>query len=285
MSAYKRLNKQDAYITTYTAHKPWTVLSSSFDIYGIEVFTGDSSYLSSIKQLYYPSKSEGNVSSHSYDYYPQTTLEFPESREYSLNSTIISIPRNLYGVSIQPGVGFKLEVGSTNYVAEGYWEGGYVEEASAYTIEDDGEGNLILSGSLPKQYVGDIIYSHGIIVITDAAISTETIESLSFKSSHPIFTHNYHCKLRESEFNFTYNPSSTNRIVKTTYDNEGMVYSTASIESGVIADNITGSEFQPYITTIGLYNDANELIAVAKTGQPIIKAVNTEMVITVKIDI
>jgi len=36
---------------------------------------------------------------------------------------------------------------------------------------------------------------------------------------------------------------------------------------------------------VGLYNDANELIAVAKMAKPIPKSANTEMTIVIKIDI
>jgi hypothetical protein len=40
---------------------------------------------------------------------------------------------------------------------------------------------------------------------------------------------------------------------------------------------------QTYITTIGLYNDSNELIAVAKTSQPIVKSFDKEVLIKVKL--
>ena len=39
-----------------------------------------------------------------------------------------------------------------------------------------------------------------------------------------------------------------------------------------------------YITTIGLYNDANELLAVAKLSQPITKDFTKEALIKVKLD-
>jgi len=38
-----------------------------------------------------------------------------------------------------------------------------------------------------------------------------------------------------------------------------------------------------YITTIGLYNDSNELIAVAKTSQPVVKSFDKEVLIRVKL--
>jgi hypothetical protein len=56
-------------------------------------------------------------------------------------------------------------------------------------------------------------------------------------------------------------------------------------QSGVLAANVTGSDFQPYITAVGLYNEANELIAVGKMSQPLPKSAQTEMTIQIKLDI
>ena len=52
-----------------------------------------------------------------------------------------------------------------------------------------------------------------------------------------------------------------------------------------INENLLGSEFKPYITTVGLYNEANELIAVAKTNRPIPKSHNVDMTFVVNLDI
>ena len=89
-----------------------------------------------------------------------------------------------------------------------------------------------------------------------------------WKSNHPIYTHNYNLKISDYEYNYTLNPTAQK-----------------SGSYGEMADNITGSSFQPYITTVGLYNDVNELIAVAKLSQPLPKSANTEMTIQVKLDI
>jgi hypothetical protein len=39
-----------------------------------------------------------------------------------------------------------------------------------------------------------------------------------------------------------------------------------------------------YITTVGLYNQANELLAVAKLSRPILKSTNREALIKVRLD-
>jgi hypothetical protein len=336
MSAYKKLNKQDAYITTYAAHKPWAVYGTQFSSYGITLQTAGSGYtLQNLQQLYYKNKSNnGTIPSHSFDLYNQSTLFFSSSRNLTTGSQIFSIPRQVYGVNIRPGT-FKVTIPpvatrSVGPIEIGFVRDGYIEDLptfyidnfegtgrtrpprdwdpdpigtapiipnQTYTFQDDAEGNLYLSGSNINQKVGDIIYPHGMAIVTDRNYtnliaqvfrnkSTLTRVTMSFENTQPIFTHNYHCKLRESEYNFTYNPSALSSSLKTVYDNDGNLYSTSSaVSDGVIKNNLTGSAFQPYITTVGLYNDANELIAVGKTGQPIPKSANTEMTIIVKIDI
>jgi hypothetical protein len=47
----------------------------------------------------------------------------------------------------------------------------------------------------------------------------------------------------------------------------------------------TGSDFKPYITTIGLYNDRNELVAIGKLAQPIQKRNDIDVNLLVKIDL
>jgi hypothetical protein len=92
--------------------------------------------------------------------------------------------------------------------------------------------------------------------------------SLAFDNQYDIFTQYYHCKVSQNQLNFSQNPTSyTNLPV-----------------SGTINNNITGSYFQPYVTTIGLYNDMNELIAVGKLGQPIPKSQYTDTTFVVRLD-
>ena len=328
MSAYKKLNKQDAFITTYTAHKKWAVTGNQFSSYGIDVIPNVAEvYANSLKQLYYPTKqTTGNVTeipSHSFDYYYQTTLNYPESRNPVDKAFVLSLPRSVVGTHLNPGIGLSFiinEVQQVLYVSGTYWVDDYsndpfqTNQIDTLGIDDDGDGNLYISASNPREYVGDIIYPHGIISITNPIYSeflynlwnglgilsgeeSELLDPvaskklrrnlvLEWESSQPIFTHNYHCKIRDFEYNYTYNPSALSGSTGTVYSSDGEIYSTSgSINKGDRQSNITGSVFQPYITTVGLYNDANELIAVGKMAQPVPKSANTEMTIIVKIDI
>lgn len=125
-----------------------------------------------------------------------------------------------------------------------------------------------------NELIGNIYYSHGMLTITKSDIAKRFQEqvlrsgSLSWKGSHTIYEHTYNCRSNQSQLNFTLNPSSYNNTTA----------------SGSVNDNITGSYFQPYVTTVGLYNDANELIAVGKLGQPIPKSQHSDMTFAVKFD-
>lgn len=317
MSAYKKLNKQDAYITTYTAHKYWAVSGSSLLFYNTDTTVVTGSYLNKYQQMYYGHKTSGSVLKHSFDYSNQTTLDYSQSRDLSTGSFVIQFSPDVYGVAIKPNDGFSTTFSLTaiktaKAIVKDFAKDGYVLdfdrpmesarptkpiiETDIVKIIDDGEGNLYLSGSSPRSYVGDIVYNQGIVVITNptyaelfraARRSTAwPLVSFTWKSSLPIFTHNYHCRLRESDYNLTYNPSALSSSIKTVYDNNQNIYTiSASVSNGYLNNNVTGSAFQPYFTTVGLYNDANQLIAVGKMSQPTPKPVNTEMTIIVKIDI
>jgi len=76
----------------------------------------------------------------------------------------------------------------------------------------------------------------------------------------------YFCRAQNTEFNHSQNPS----------------YFTGSNAELVKSSFIT--EPTSYITTVGLYNDKNELLAVAKLSQPFKKGQNTEALIKVRLD-
>ena len=91
--------------------------------------------------------------------------------------------------------------------------------------------------------------------------------SVSFKNEYTIHEHEVRCLVKESDYNLSYNPT-----LVTNY------------ESGSVKDFATGSDFYTYATTLGLYNDNNELLAVAKFGKPMLMSPDTDMTFVVKYD-
>ena len=73
-------------------------------------------------------------------------------------------------------------------------------------------------------------------------------------------------RARNSEFNYSENPSFI-----------------SGSTGAVLYDEFIDSP-QSYITTIGLYNDNNELLAVAKMSQPLAKDFTKEALIRIKLD-
>ena len=224
---------------------------------------------------------EGNAlsgsspSSGRYVEYPQSDINYQKYFPTGSNSVIgvLSIPSRLFGDYIQPN--------SFNWIAE------------SGSIYDDGEGNLILSST--GEICGNIFYYHGIAVLTSDSVITDTdtygtgiygtaVYSLgdanfidnfitssnttcSFSSSYSIYETQYKCTLRESEFNFSLNPS----LISGSTD-------------GTVYDFVTGSYFSPYVTTVGLYDENQNLLAIGKLSQPLPTSPTTDTTILINLD-
>lgn len=259
-------------IEVYTGIKPATNLfiSSAAQPTGLVYFQNTTGVYNSTKQLYYsnylssplgddfPTRSlvagatpeddryVGITTGPRFDNYLQTDLT--QSRYWPTQSgaeiSVVSIPAKLYGENIVPTT-FQL-----SYTASG---------GDEYLITDDGEGNLI-SGS---QVCGQIFYGHGIAAFTTSSIvgmGAEVSESvsnlnnldISFTSSIRIYEHQYRCGIRENEFGYSLNPTLLSGSLDDVY-----------------YDFVTGSYFTPYVTSVGLYNENNDLLVVGKLSQPV----------------
>ncbi len=89
--------------------------------------------------------------------------------------------------------------------------------------------------------------------------------SFILDSEEKISSKYYFTRVKNSQFNFTTNPSFTD--------------STGNLRYSTMENNP-----KVFITTVGLYNDTNDLIAVAKLSQPIAKDFSKEALIRVKLD-
>jgi hypothetical protein len=238
----------------------------------------------SIKELYYSNYLEGidgspvgtasfnpdgTITGPAYtpNYYNYLSNTLPANRYFPTGSGdqigVITIPSNLYGEYLKPGSVSISEYTNSNILLDN-GNGGLV--SGSYDIN----GNLVLSNA---KY-GDIIYEHGIITLTSASnalldsIITGSI-GIQFESTVTIYESQYKCTLRQNEFNFSQNPTLIS----------------SSLNSGIIYDFATGSYFTPYITTVGLYNNNHELVAVAKLSQPLPTSAVTDTTILVNLDL
>jgi len=243
-----------------------------------------------------PSTSTGR-----YENYLQTTLT--QSRFFptgSATASVVSIPSRLYGDYILPT--------SFRYQAT---------VGTSFTAYDDGNGNLLAlaaSGSIIKdEKVGDIIYPQGMAIFTNQDLALKGITqtdtaNVAFSSSYTMYESQWKATIEESEYNFSQNPSIIT-VVTGSAGGEGYgisiyglsVYGDAGLDDNffsaltnresstggagaLILPFSTGSYFQPYVTTIGLYDDNQELLAVGKLSQPYPLSRTTDTTFYINID-
>ncbi len=101
-----------------------------------------------------------------------------------------------------------------------------------------------------------------------AVVHTGTF-TVAFKNDYTIHENEVRCMVKDSDYNLSYNPTLVN----------------GNYSSGSLKDFATGSSFYTYPTQIGLYDDDNNLLAVAKLGKPIMMSPDTDMTFVVKYDI
>ncbi len=220
---------------------------------------------------------DGTITGGTYtpSYYNYLGSTLPANRYFPTESNatvgVISIPSNLFGEYIEPNT--------------------FTITCESGSATDDGNGNLYYG----EFKIGDVIYEHGMVLITaepgeglggwgvgifgtssygqsNPPTILNWIESTnltcSFQSHTTIYETQYKCTLRQNEFTFSQNPSLIS----------------GSSNSGIISDFATGSYFNPYITTVGLYNNNKELLAVAKLSQPLPVSSITDTNIIINLD-
>lgn len=196
--------------------------------------------------------------------YKQTDLTFAKYFPTASDSTIgvISIPSRLFGNYIQPN--------------------SFIWKSSSFTIIDDGEGNLISGSAI----YGNIFYYQGLAIITSGSSAdilnfvTSSAVTCSFSSSLTIYETQYKCTIRSNEFNVTLNPSA--ELSGSILSYSGSYFYQPN--GGIPTDNVTGSYFAPYVSTVGLYDEDQNLLAVGKLAQPLPTSATTDITILVNMD-
>ena len=220
----------------------------------------------SIKKYFYVGETGSNADI--YGFYPSGSM------------FVWNIGSNYTGDGIKPDT-FKIELIATT--------------SSATYIQDDGNGKLRINKT--GAVVGNVFYKQGIAVVqrnitasVDAAsaegtfdstistdglsISASAILTSSFQSMIDIYEHRIACRIEPSEYNVTFNPTSLSSP-----SDAAKLAGSASY-----GDHMLSGSVLPYITTIGLYNDSNEMLAVAKLSKPIIRMKHSDQTFVIKFD-
>lgn len=142
--------------------------------------------------------------------------------------------------------------------------GTIILNAAALDLSYTNGGIALGTGLATTDYNPAKLYSTGsgrIGLTTGSATSSFFLNSQETVTSDFVF-----CRARNAEFNYSENPSFI------------------SGSTGAVLYDLFVNNPQTYITTVGMYNDSNELLAVAKLSKPLKKDFTKEALIRVKLD-
>ena len=141
-------------------------------------------------------------------------------------------------------------------------------------------GTLILDGKMLDQKLGFATVTGSSVEGNNHFVLFHSISGSSFftdpetadpygfaaRNSEKVTSTHYFVRIKNAEYNFSNNPS----------------YVTGSV--GQISQTTFVGDPKTYITTVGLYNDNQELLAVAKLSKPLLKSFQREALVKVKLD-
>jgi hypothetical protein len=231
-----------------------------------------------------------------------TNFSFDNGTTTAKDIFVVNIARGRYKESLLPG-SFNLTLASGSSYIRLTDDSGttsltrFIGENKVYYIVSGSNGNAYTSAA-SSSYYGMMLPDLNLIILNATAssvvdlrnyfapLSTSTSSrvdnymklynsistgsagvsgSLQLQSSETVSSRYFFTRVKNSEFNYTTNPSIID-------DNGNLLYTT-------LINNP-----QTYVTTVGMYNDNNELLAVAKLSKPLTKDFTKEALIRIKLD-
>ena len=271
MYVFGEIDKSSTIIENNVTHYTQNLTTASLGIQSIKIVSASAlaldnnlNYWDSLNVLFYTSGSNVYRNEHKFGR-PSSNLSIqPTKGEQFLTKyhgytqiSIIQIPSQYYGEKIKEGSFKYTDINNSSSL----------DTTIKPIIKDDGFGNLYATNAYHSQsntnasssdnYVGNIFYDKGLAVITETGSwsgsvnysSLATNYDLRFDSHHTITTLECDVTLLPTEYNLTTNYSIRN-VLST--DSEPL-----DLGTPFIAKEFTGSAFQPYITTINLYQDGD----------------------------
>ena len=211
------------------------------------------------------------------------------------SASLISIPNDLYGERIKPkSITLKDDSTATTVTMVDDGEGNLYDTDLSQSFATFASGGFLDRDIIRStaSFAGNVFYEQGVFIFTNTGskfIDVGTGKgtdgfSLEYKAQVTINEYSYFCVIGENEFNSTTNISAT-------FEKSGSISVSGSdawaffppgdakYQSGSYkhyyqqateyAGFVTHSEFRPYVTKVGLYNDFDELIAIGQLSAPI----------------
>tara|TARA_Y100001937_G_scaffold120612_1_gene178107 strand:- start:20 stop:904 length:885 start_codon:yes stop_codon:yes gene_type:complete len=294
MYVFGEINKSSTTIETSLVNFTQNFTTSSDGIQSIKITSGstNNNYWQSLNVLFYTSGSPLYQNENKFEK-PTSNLSYNNRRgtqfltKYHQNSgsVLFPIPQQYYGEKIKEGSFQFTDLNNSD------------NDGNNPIIKDDGFGNLystnahnsqsVSSISSSDNYVGNIFYEKGIALITEDSFWSGSVGyrdlgtnyTIKLDSTNTITTYEYNVDIVPNEFN-----NSTNYTLRAPLS--GSKPSHLTLATRHLAREFTGS-FQPYITTINLYQNGNhqEPVIQAKLPKPIRKSNKINTRFKIKLDI
>jgi len=310
----KEIPKSDIITRPIKVYKEWTLDENDINpIFGVtnsgslvDIDNDEKSYGYNKKVIYASIKSQFYRNSATASILTEVgkRISYASTNERVLGSNIavFSIPQIYYGEGIK----------ASTVVLQ--------DDTVSKVYTDDGNSNLTdITGSI----IGNVFYDRGLIVLTKNVVSGSVLSqfTLNFRSTKTIYENELFLSVLENEFNYSQNPSAVleyggqvvkhmvtdkNDITGNTLKQISVYEAGTKVVRGAYHPYIseidpnrfgsfddfeysgsldpTGSYLAPYITTIGLYDDDLNMVAVAKLPQPIKSEPNYPLNFIVRFD-
>ena len=299
MFVFKEIDKSSTTIESNIVNYTQNLTTSSAGIQSTKIVSGSisGSHWDSLNVLFYtsgssvyPNENKFGAASSNLSVNQRVGTQYLNKFHGYVSSSVISIPQQYYGE--------KIKEGSFVYTDKNNLD----SDGNAPTIKDDGFGNLYSKNansnwgtltasnssiSSSDNYVGNIFYNQGIVVITETGSWSGSVDysdlgtnyNIDLDSSNTITTHEYNVTVNPTEFNLSTNYSLRAPLSN---DREPLKLSTPYLKS-----EFTSSDFSPYITSVKLYQEGvyDEPVMEASFPRPIRKSNKISTTFKIKLDI
>ena len=199
---------------------------------------------------------------------------------------VFALRKRLFDIGLEAG-GLTATVTGTNYAGD----------SIAGDYYDSGSGHFIQKST--GTTIGASLIDDGMFVVTTSNMRevATSVTSVKYKTRVLGTSISVFCKCQPDEMNFSTNFTSAltgtvssdsiaQGLISESYNNLWTKSTlTGSTNRFSYSPSLTGSGAGPFITTVGLYNSSNDLMAVAKLARPLKKPADLPLTFKLQIDI
>ena len=208
---------------------------------------------------------------------------------------VFTIRKLYYGTKIEAGSLTATVTGTNSYGVD--MSGDYYDSGSGEFKSKTAHGSIAAD-----ETIGAVLVDEGMFVVTASTMRevATAVTAVKYKTNVLNTTISVFCKSSPDAQNFTLNPTSFDQSTISATGTAAVGSIAQSFNNILCHSSITantdrarympglvssGAGWSPYVTTVGLYNGRNELLAVAKMATPMKKPNDLPLTFKVQIDV